>query len=93
MSGQSIFTFPWNYGVAITKSDTVNLVPPTGVSPLRRCCDGIYVGGTGDIAWVNECDSVVVLKGAIAGHMYPIRAKRVNSTDTSATDLVALYEG
>lgn len=89
---QSIFTFPWNKSTSITPSDTDNITPPAGVSPLRRCCDGIYVGGAGDIVWVQEDGTTQLLKAVPVGTMLPIRAKRIDSTNTTASNLVALYE-
>jgi hypothetical protein len=66
---------------AITKSDTVNL----------GNCIGIYVGGAGDLALVGQDDAVVTFSAVPAGTVLPCGAKRVNSTNTTATLLVALY--
>lgn len=83
--------FPANpiyiFGVAITKSDTVNILCP----PNRTLCDAIYVGGTGDIAVVPQDGIPYVLTGALTGTIIPVAAKRVNSTSTSATNLIALF--
>lgn len=70
--------------VAITKSDTVDI----SYGQTR----GIYVGVGGDIS-VNMVGTgtAVVFKNAQAGSVLPIRATRVLSTGTTATDLVALY--
>ena len=78
----------YNYLVAITKSDTVNVQAPI---PDRVLLNAIYVGGSGDIAVVGEDGRAVTLIGAIAGTIIPVSGKRVNSANTSATDLVALY--
>lgn len=67
---------------AITKSDTVNMSSPP---------DAIYVGGAGVVALVFNND-IVVNVTAIAGAFLPIRnVKRVNSTNTTATVMVACY--
>jgi hypothetical protein len=79
----------YNYGAAITKSDTVNIVQPPGRLPATT--DGIYVGGTGDIAGVLENGTAITFKGAIAGTIVPLALIRVNSANTTATDLVALW--
>ena len=52
---------------------------------------GIYVGVGGNIVAVDATSTAVTFKGATAGSVIPIRASRVNSTNTTATDLVALY--
>lgn len=74
---------PFNQAYAISKSDTVNF--PQGP------CAAIYVGVTGIVVAVLEDDSAVTFKGVPAGAMLPVKAKRVNSTTTTATDMVALY--
>ena len=76
---------PYNRAVDITKSDTVNIVDPAR-DPLP---DAIYVGGAGIVAAVFQDGSVVNFT-AIAGQILPIRIKRVNSTNTTATLLVGL---
>ena len=72
----------YNVSTAITKSDTVN---------FDRLTDAIYVGGSGIVAVVFEDNSVVNFTCAI-GHSLPLRAKRVNSTGTTATLMVALNQ-
>ena len=73
---------PYNYAEAITKSDTVDF--PHGL------CDAIYVGGAGVVAVVLEGGAVVNFT-AVAGGLLPVRARRVNSTNTTATLCAALY--
>lgn len=69
---------------AVTPSDTVNLA--VGVTRA------LWVGGVGDIAILAEDDTVVVTLSAVpAGTLLPIRTRRVNSTNTTATLIVALY--
>lgn len=77
----SILNAPAKRAVSITPSDTVNL------SDVTR---GIYVGGAGDISLVIA-GTTVLFSGAAAGSVLPIHASRVNSTNTTATNLVALY--
>ena len=77
----------FNKAVAITPSDTVNFVQQ-GVTDLLT--SGIYVGGAGVVAVVFQDGSVVNFT-CIAGQILPVRAKRINSTNTTGTLLVALY--
>lgn len=51
----------------------------------------IYVGVAGDVVAINEGDTAVTFKNALAGSILPIKAKRVNATGTTATNLVGLY--
>ena len=77
---------PATSGEAITKHDS------TDFSFVSR---GIYVGGTGDVAAVlddGSANGVVLTFSAVpAGTLLPIRARRVNSTNTTATLMLALY--
>lgn len=50
---------------------------------------GLWVGVSGDISVVMAGGGTVVLKG-VQG-LVPIRVDRVNSTSTTATDIVALF--
>lgn len=67
----------------ITKSDTVNI--PGGP------CRTIWVGGTGDVVVVTPSGNVVTFSGVPAGYELRVNALRVNSTSTTATNMVALF--
>lgn len=71
-----------NY-VAITKSDATDF---SGF--MTRA---IYVGGSGDVVAVDLDNNAVTFSSVPAGTVLPIRARRVNSTNTTATNMVALY--
>ena len=78
----------YNAAVAITKSDADNIVPPgTG----KRMTDAIYVGGAGVVAAVFPGGEVVNFT-AVAGAVIPIGIVRVNSTNTTATLMVGLFQ-
>lgn len=73
--------------VAVTPSDTVNIsLPPS--SPYTR---GIYVGVTGDLSVLMVDGSTATFVGVAAGVIHPIAVVRVNETDTTATNLIAVY--
>jgi hypothetical protein len=67
---------------AVTKSDTVNIAS----GPARA----LYVGGAGNLVAINENDVAVTFVAVPAGTILPIATKRVNSTNTTATNIVAL---
>lgn len=74
----------YNEWVTITPSDTLDLTSgPTA---------GVLVGGGGDVAAVMQNNRAVTLTGLPAGAWVPIKAKRINATGTTATNLVALYQ-
>lgn len=73
----------YNIWTPITPSDTVD---------LPRVTLGLFVGGAGTLAAVMENN---VMPGALtvaAGAWLPIRARRINLTNTTATGIVALYQ-
>lgn len=72
----------YSRAVAVTTSDVTNFVD--------GACHAIYVGGAGNIvAIVNG--TAVTFTGAVVGSVLKIRATRINATNTTATNLVALY--
>lgn len=80
--------FPASYSQArdITKSDTVNF----DVNLNGGLCDAIWVGGAGIVVAVFQDGSTNNFT-CVAGSLLPVRAKRVNSTTTTATLMVAMY--
>lgn len=67
---------------AVTPSDTGALKPTRG----------LFVGGPGDVKVdMAERGSAIVFAGLLGGTLLPIQVVRVYSTDTDATDIVALY--
>jgi hypothetical protein len=77
-------TDPASVGVAVTPSDTVN------ISADSMRCRGIYVGTGGSLSILMDNGSVT-FANVPTGSLLPIRTRRVNSTGTTATDLVALF--
>jgi hypothetical protein len=75
---------PARNAAAITPSDTVDLTSPTR---------GLYVGVSGDVVAIMADDGTtsVTFTGLAAGVVHPLRVKRVKSTGTTATNIVALY--
>lgn len=73
---------PFNSGFAITPHDSTNF------DNLTRA---IHVGGAGNMVVVFGDGVAATLTGCLAGHVYHVRAKRVNSTSTTATNLTGLY--
>lgn len=77
----------YSKAVDVTPSDTVNFLNQgTG----RLICDALFIGGAGVIAVVLE-DGTVQNFTVTAGQQLKVRAKRVNSTNTTATLIKALY--
>lgn len=79
---------PTNRWSAIAPSDTIDLTLYTQRQYLTA---GIYVGGTGDVACVDQSGDVTVFVGVPAGTTLRVGVRRVNLSSTSATSLIALY--
>lgn len=67
---------------AVTPSDSVNFSEP---------CRALYIGGAGAVVAVDTSGTAITFNGALAGTVLPIQAIRVNSTNTTATNIVALF--
>lgn len=67
--------------IAVTPHDSTN------ISTVARA---LWVGGVGNVAVEMEDGTTATLTAVPAGTLLPIRAKRVNSTNTTATLIVAL---
>jgi hypothetical protein len=74
---------PAKFAVAVSPNDSTDL------STFSR---GLYVGGDGDVSVIMVGGgSAVTFAGVLAGTILPIRVSRVRDTDTTATNIVALY--
>lgn len=73
---------PNNSFRAVTPSDTLAIKG----GPARA----LYVGVAGDVVAINENGVAVKFVGVPAGSVIPIATSRVNATNTTATDIVAL---
>ena len=81
---------PADIGLAVSANDTTDL--PNGATR------GLYVGTAGNVTVIFAADTTnsgagtaVALKNLAAGVAHPFRVRRVYSTGTTATDVVALY--
>lgn len=72
---------------AVTASDTVNITLPSGINRTK----GIYVGVSGNVSALLPDGNTVLFKSLAAGVVHFISVKRINSTSTTATDILALY--
>lgn len=73
---------PAERAFAITGNDSTDLT----VYPRA-----IYVGGAGNVKVTTLGGDTVTFNGALAGTILPVRAVRVFSTGTTATNLIGLY--
>jgi len=66
-------------------------ITPSNSTDLDAVTNAIWVGSTGNVAAVLIDGSVVTFNAVPDGTLLPVRAARVNSTGTTATNMVALY--
>jgi hypothetical protein len=60
-------------------------------SSVRPVASGLYVGGAGNIRVTTVDGDDVLFSGVAAGTFMPLMVKRVWSTNTTATLIVALF--
>ncbi len=65
-------------------------VTPHDSTNFTELPKAIYVGVAGNVVAVG-LDDVTATFAANAGQVIPIRPKRINSTSTTATGIIALY--
>ena len=66
---------------SVTPADSTNLTSPTRA---------LYIGSGGDLAVVLN-GTTVTFTNVASGSVLPIRPEIVNSTNTTATDILALW--
>ena len=74
---------------AVTKSDTVDIPSINGGTDNRGPV--LYIGGAGNVRVLTEGGDDVIFYGVAAGQFLPVHVVRVFLTDTSATNIVALW--
>jgi len=72
---------PYITGAAVTKSDTVD---------FPKVASALWVGGTGNVVVVMADGTVLTFTAVPAGTLLKVRCIRVNSTNTTATNMVWL---
>lgn len=82
---------PVESALAVTPSDTANLVPPSG--DANKATRALLVGGAGT-AQVDMADGTTVtltFPATACGLLLPIAVRKVHATGTTATAMVAFY--
>lgn len=66
-------------------------VTPDDNADLSEVSRGVYIGGAGDVAVIMKDGQTLTFAATSAGAVYPFRVRRVLSTGTTATDIVAIW--
>lgn len=75
--------------LAVTKSDTIDIPVVNGGYTNSGCI--LYIGGAGNAKVTTVGGDVVTFKGLTAGSTLQVKVVKLWSTDTTATDVVALW--
>lgn len=76
-----------NDRIACTPSD----FDGTEFSIFKPMSGLLYVGGAGDLAVVTDGGDAVTFSAVPAGSFLPVHIKQVKATDTTATEILALW--
>lgn len=82
----------YNQWVVITPSDTVSIGESAAGDGKARPPRAVYVGGAGNIVAVMGDGTTATFSAVPAGTVLPIQPRRINSTSTTATLMLALYQ-
>jgi hypothetical protein len=90
MSGKDFFNM-FGKGEIDSPASSAFAITPHNTTLFDYATRAIYVGGDGNISVLTVNGDTVTFVGCVAGTLIPIRARRVNSTGTTALNLVGLY--
>jgi hypothetical protein len=74
---------------AVTPSNTANIPVVTGGTSNNGCV--LYVGGAGNLRVTTVGGNDVVFAGVAAGSFIPVQVVKVWATNTTATNILALW--
>lgn len=77
--------------VIVTGVNNASAVTPSDTEVFTRPTKAVYIGGAGDLKVDLAFSGTVTFKGLQAGTFYPIQARRIYATGTTATDIVGVY--
>lgn len=66
-------------------------VTPSDSTDFTSIARAIYVGTAGNVAAVRHDSTVVTFSNVPAGAVLPIAVRRINATNTTASNIVALF--
>ena len=81
-------TQPFNVQIVVMPDDSADLPRFTSDQQLTG---GVYVGVGGDVAIAMQNNQVQTYKNVPSGTTMNVAARRVNATNTTALNLLALY--
>jgi len=86
---ETSLTLNANIFTATAKSYVIYIASPQSTIGNQGCV--LYVGGAGNIAVTTNGGDEVTLVGLSAGQFVPVQVRKVFSTGTTATQIIALW--
>jgi len=87
----AVDTFETQRGGPESPATAFAAVTPSDSTDFATVARALYVGGGGNVAVVGITGTVVTFVGVQQGTILPVRCVRVNSTNTTATSIIALW--
>lgn len=66
-------------------------ITPSDATELGFLTRAVYVGTGGNVVAVDAAGTAVTFTAVVGGTILPIRVSRINSTNTTASNMVALW--
>lgn len=82
------YTGPVRTMAGVARTGDVTLDSPYGDAGVPEFARWLYVGGSGNVSYVKWDGTTQTLVGLVAGLWHPIYSKQINSSGTTATNLV-----
>ena len=82
------YTGPTRVMAGVARTGDVVLDTPFGIAGLPEFARWLYIGVTGNVTYVKWDGTTQALVGLAAGVWHPIYATQVNTSGTSATNMV-----
>ena len=66
-------------------------ITPHDTNELTHCPAVVYIGGAGNVKVKTIKGTTLTFNGVLAGTILPVKCSMVFNTDTTATNMIALY--
>lgn len=83
--------YPVTGGNLTVPAHKVSAVTPSNTVDFAYIARGLYIGVAGDVTLVDITGGAITFTAVPAGTLLPVLCSRVNSTGTTATNMVALF--
>lgn len=78
------------HGIQHMQAEDAAVITPSDITVINPT-SAFYVGGDGNITVETISGTVITFNNVVGGSIIPLRIIKVLSTNTTATDIIALY--